>query len=71
MQRTHEVRDGESIARSYRYFLNFAAAMHTAAPSSAALGSRISSGFTLTGRGNRDKTTESRTSLPFRQIRRP
>lgn len=34
---------------SYRYFLNVAAAMHTATPSSAALGSRISSGFTLTG----------------------
>lgn len=33
----------------YRYFLNVAAAMHTATPSNAALGSRISSGFTLTG----------------------
>ena len=37
------------FARSYRYFLNVAAAMHTATPSSAALCSRISSGFTLTG----------------------
>lgn len=37
------------LNRFHRYFLNVADAMHTATPSSAALGSRISSGCTLTG----------------------
>ena len=40
---------GLRAIENYKYFLNVAAAMHTATPSSTALGSRISSGFTLTG----------------------
>ena len=38
---------GVRAIENYRYFLNVVAAMHTTTPSSAALGSRISSGIRL------------------------